>query len=340
MSRIGIQKFQIPTSGFLPSTLLSGTPTSSTVINASDWDSARVYFTYTVANGTCAAALQIQVTPVNGGDTFYQVGSTLTTTAGVTTTSFIDVDVTKVADLKFVATETGNTGAPGTIQANLVLRQNRASAYENSIALLEGFNRLMPTSTFTASNGGGSANSTTGIVSLPNGVATSTFASTPKLGRTHDGDPFRFSCAVQIKAFTSGTGAQQAVFTAGHDGTNSILIGTGGVATIRVWNNGFVDCFSNSSATVVSLPAGSALLDGQDYLKIDCVSGFVSFYFGRGTSLEAVNWIFLGSSTTPGRLNQKQRNSSLNVFMGLCSAPGPVGTCSVQFGDVFWRDLP
>lgn len=339
MPRIGLQKFLIPAADFFPAAVLTGTPVASTTESVSDWDSARVTFTYTVANGTCRASLSVYGR-ANSTATFYQIGTSVSTVAGVSVTTFIDVDVRNVGQIKVEAVEVGNTGAGGTFSSTLTLRHNRGQANLDSVDLVAGFNRLLPTTSFTAQNGGGSASATTGIVSLPNAVATSTFANTPQLARDHGGDPFAYSCAVQLKSFTAGTGAQQAIMATGHDGVNPILVGTGAVGTVRVWNNGFIDCFINSTATVTSRPAGTALLDGQDWIRVDSNAGVVTFYIGRGVSYDAVSWTIIASRTASVSLAPKVDTASAKVILGLTAAPGPVGTCSVQFSDVYWRDLP
>lgn len=338
MPRIGTQKFLIPAAEFFPAAVLTGTSVDSSVESMSDWDSARVTYTYTVANGTCRATLSVYGRE-NSTATFYQIGTSVSTVAGVSVTTFIDVDVRNVGELKITAVEVGNVGAGGTLSSTITLRHNRGSSFQDSVTLLEGLNRVIPINTFTAQNGNGSASAITGIVSLPNAAATSTFANTPQLVRNHDGDPFGFSCAVQIKAFTAGTGTQQAVMACGHNNTTNILIGTGAVGTIRVWNNGVVDCFSNSSSPVVSLTAGSALLDGQDWIRVDCTSGNMAYYTGRGVSFEAVSWTIIGARVGSAGLAPKVDTASTKIIVGMTAAPGPTGTCSLQFSDIYWRDL-
>lgn len=339
MPRIGLQKFLIPAANFFPATLLTGTPVASTTESVSDWDSARVTYTYTVANGTCRATLSVYGRE-NSTASWYQIGSTVSTVAGVSVVTFIDVDVRNVGQIKVEAVEVGNTGAGGTFSSTLTLRHNRGQANLDSQDLVAGFGRVLATSTFTPQNGGGSADETTGTVSLPNGVATSTFANTPQLARDHGGDPFAFSAAVQLKSFTAGTGTQQAIMATGHNGINAILVGTGAVGTVRVWNNGFIDCFINSSATVTSRPAGTALLDGQDWIRVDSNAGVVTFYTGRGVSYDAVSWTIIASRTASVSLAPKVDTASTKIILGLTAAPGPTGTCTAQFSDVYWRDLP
>lgn len=126
-SRVGISKVLIPSSSFAMGVIPLIAPyilTSSTVAT-SDWTSSRLYCEYTASNGSNQVSMATYVSP-QVGSPFYLNQPLSLSLVGVNQNMIVDMDLSTAAEVKVWFTEVGNTAAPGTINASLLLTHDRA----------------------------------------------------------------------------------------------------------------------------------------------------------------------------------------------------------------------
>ena len=127
-SRVGIQKVLIDSGSFAMGVIPSTAPyiLTSSIIAASDWTSARCYVQYNVANGSNRVSMATYVSP-HVGESFYLNQPVSYSAIGVSQAMIVDIDLSTAAEVKLWFTETGNTAAPGTISASLMITHDRAN---------------------------------------------------------------------------------------------------------------------------------------------------------------------------------------------------------------------
>ena len=126
-SRVGVSKVLVASSSFAMGVIPSIAPytlTSSTVAT-SDWTSSRLYCEYTASNGSNQVSMATYVSP-QVGSPFYLNQPVSLSLVGVNQNMIVDMDLSTAAEVKVWFTEVGNTAAPGTINASLLLTHDRA----------------------------------------------------------------------------------------------------------------------------------------------------------------------------------------------------------------------
>jgi len=126
-SRVGVSKVIVASSSFAMGVIPSIAPytlTSSTVAT-SDWTSSRLYCEYTASNGSNQVSMATYVSP-QVGSAFYLNQPVSLSAVGVNQNMIVDMDLSTAAEVKVWFTEVGNTAAPGTINASLLLTHDRA----------------------------------------------------------------------------------------------------------------------------------------------------------------------------------------------------------------------
>lgn len=136
-SRVGVSKVIVASSSFAMGVIPSIAPytlTSSTVA-ASDWTSSRLYCEYTASNGSNQVSMATYVSP-QVGSPFYLNQPVSLSLVGVNQNMIVDMDLSTAAEVKVWFTEVGNTAAPGTINASLLLTHDRAAFLNQQLPAL------------------------------------------------------------------------------------------------------------------------------------------------------------------------------------------------------------
>jgi len=131
MSRIGPQKVSVSSTDFFTGVLPNTGSGNSATINVCDFSSATLFISSSLVSGTGQTRVQIFVTPSIGG-AFYLAKPAVTSSIGTDDNFIIDVNLANAAQLKAVFTEIGDTGAPSTISASLVMSHQRGAIVDGS----------------------------------------------------------------------------------------------------------------------------------------------------------------------------------------------------------------
>jgi hypothetical protein len=131
MSRIGVQKVSVSSTDFFTGVLPSTGSGNSATINVCDFSSATLFVSSSLVSGTGQTSVQVFITPSIGG-AFYLAKPAVTSSIGIDDNFIIYVNLANAAQLKAVFTEIGDTGAPSTISASLVMSHQRGATVDGS----------------------------------------------------------------------------------------------------------------------------------------------------------------------------------------------------------------
>lgn len=131
MSRIGVQKVSVSSADFFTGVLPSTGSQDSATINVADFSSATLFISSSLVSGTGQTRVQVFVTPSIGG-AFYLAKPAVTSSIGTNDNFIIDVNLANAAQLKAVFTEIGDTGAPSSISASLIMSHQRGATVDGS----------------------------------------------------------------------------------------------------------------------------------------------------------------------------------------------------------------
>lgn len=282
-SRVGISKVLIPSSSFAMGVIPSIAPyilTSSTIA-ASDWTSSRLYCEYTASNGSNQVSMATYVSP-HVGSPFYLNQPLSLSLVGVNQNMIVDMDLSTAAEVKVWFTEVGNTAAPGTINASLMLTHDRAMFINQQLPALT---PITTQGDLIVGDAGGNA--------IRLGIGTASQVLT-------------IANSTAVWADATGGGMTNPMTTLG----DMIIGGASGVpARLAGGTNGYILRYTNatgpawrelSGAGLLSArSAAAAIREGQTYWATDAAVGDeLTMCVHQGSTVYA--WITIPHDTTAG----------------------------------------
>ena len=177
-------------------------------------------------------------------------------------------------------------------------------------------------STFTASNGLGTATASTLTLSLAGSTASSTWSDNPRLTKTVVSNPWRLDAVVRLAS------------SSGHDANTylpfSIRNSSGDVfALIQAKGNGEVTVYDNGG--LLATVASGVSFSGSEWFRLVSRDGYLAAFIGTGSS-GSQSWtaIYRGNVTIPATAPYNYTYLAFNIYQGT----GAAGTVTTQWADV------